>query len=74
MASISNDPGGRRRILFKDKNGHRKTIWLGKVNKRTADEIKTRLQNINTALKAGHSIDGEAAEWLARLATICTPS
>jgi hypothetical protein len=64
MASIANDPGGRRRILFLDKNGERKTIWLGKVSKRTAKEIKTRVESINTAAIAGHSIDGKTAEWL----------
>jgi integrase len=65
MASIANDPGGKRRILFLDKNGDRKTIWLGKVSKRTANEIKTWVEAINTAAIAGHSIDGETAKWLA---------
>ena len=31
MASIANDPGGRKRIIFTDKHRNRKTIWLGKV-------------------------------------------
>ena len=67
MASIANDPGGRRRILFVDKNSDRKAIWLGKVSKRTAEEIKTKVESINTAAIAGHSIDGETAEWLCKI-------
>src|SRR5581483_5474978 len=64
MASIANDPGGRRRIIFVDKSGDRKTIWLGKVSKRLAREIKTQLENINAAANAARSLDGETAAWL----------
>ena len=67
MASIANDPGGRRRILFLHKSGDRKAIWLGKVSRRTAEEIKTKVESINTAAIAGHSIDGETAEWLGKI-------
>src|SRR5207249_7992387 len=67
MASIANDPGGRRRIIFVDKNGDRKAIWLGKVAKRLAEEIKTKVESINTAAIAGCSIDGETAEWLGKI-------
>lgn len=35
MASISNDPGGRRRITFKNKDREHKTIRLGKVSSTT---------------------------------------
>ena len=67
MASISNDPGGRRRISFVDKSGNRPTIWLGKLSKRLAEEIKTKVESINTAIIAGHSIDGETADWLGKI-------
>ena len=67
MASIANDPGGRRRILFLDRNSDRKTIWLGKVSKRLAEEIKTKVESINCAAIAGVSIDGETAEWLGKI-------
>ena len=62
MASICNDPGGRRRILFVDKNGDRKAIWLGKESKRVAEEIKTKVESINTAAIAGCYTAGETAE------------
>jgi len=66
MASVVNNPGGRKRILFVAKSGDRKAIWLGKMSKRTADEIKTKVESINTAAIAGHSIAGETAEWLGK--------
>jgi hypothetical protein len=37
------------------------------MSKRTAKEIKTRVESINTAAIAGHSIDGDNAEWLGRI-------
>jgi hypothetical protein len=61
MASIANDPGGRRRILFVDKSGDRKAIWLGKVSKNLAKEIKTKVESLNAAAIAGCSIAGETA-------------
>src|SRR5438067_527772 len=68
MASIANDPGGRKRILFTDRHGQRRTIWLGKVSKKTADETKNRVELINTAAIAGHAIDSDTADWLAKIA------
>src|SRR5947209_7262368 len=46
MASIANDPGRRRPILFVNKHGDRKALWLGKLSKRLAEEIKTRVESI----------------------------
>ena len=70
MASIANDPGGRRRIIFKNRDRDRKAIWLGKISKRLAEEIKTKVESINTAAIAGHSIDGETAEWLGKIGDV----
>src|SRR5271156_4750493 len=67
MASIANDPGGRRRIIFTDKDRKRKAIWLGKVSKRVAEEIKTKVEAIKTATIAARSIDGETADWLGKI-------
>ena len=53
MASISNDPGGKRRILFFDPNGERKQIRLGKVSKWTAERIKTRVVKLVEHLQFG---------------------
>ena len=53
MASIANDPAGRKRIIFYDKNGDRKAIRLGKCSKKTAEEVRTRVESLNTAIIAG---------------------
>jgi hypothetical protein len=37
MASIVNDPNGRRRIQFVSPDGKRKTIRLGKIDRKTAE-------------------------------------
>ena len=39
MASISDDPNGRRRILFVAPDGSRKTIRLGKIDRKSAEAI-----------------------------------
>jgi integrase len=67
VASIATNPCGKRRIQFVDKDRERKTLWLGKVSKRVAEEIKVKVEAINAAQIAGLSIDGETAEWLARI-------
>jgi integrase len=64
MASIANDPGGRRRILFLNKAGDRKTIWLGKMSKHLAEEIKTRVERISNADISGCAMDRDTAAWV----------
>ena len=70
MASISNDPGGRRRIQFVDKDGKRKTLRLGKVSQRVAEEIKLKVEALNAAAIAGMSWDGETAKWVSNLTPV----
>jgi integrase len=65
MASISKDSGGNRRIQFVDVEGVRKTIRLGKMPQRSALEIKTRIEHLLAAKKAGCAWDGPTAEWVA---------
>ena len=67
MASISDDPGGYRRLLFMAPDGQRKTIRLGKVSHRVAEEIKHKVEALTAAATAGVSIDGETARWLAEI-------
>ena len=49
LASLSNDPGGRRRIQFVDGEGNRKSIRLGKLTKRAAETVKHHVEQLNGA-------------------------
>ena len=67
MASIGNDKGGLKRVLFVDPSGKRQTIRLGKSNKRIAETAKFHIEGLLSAKIAGHSPDAETANWLAGL-------
>lgn len=67
MASIANDPGGKRRVLFTLPGGDRKAIRLGKVAKRTAEAIKYRVEQLVEALHFKQPLEGDLAQWVAEL-------
>src|SRR5690349_1064554 len=65
MATIGNDPNGRKRILFFDGDGKRKTLRLGKVSKRQAESVKTRVELLIAAKITGTAPDDETSRWVA---------
>ena len=67
MASLSNDPGGRRRIQFVDADGNRKTIRLGKMSKRQAESVKLRVEDLVAAKLSNGSPSDETSRWLAEI-------
>ena len=67
MASISKDPGGRRRIIFKGGDNKRRAIRLGKVSQETALSVKVKVERLVAAQITGHALDNETAAWVARL-------
>jgi integrase len=67
MASIANDPGGRRRILFKDINVKRRTIRLGKTTARLAGEIKIKVEALFAARTGNFSPEPEVIQWVSRI-------
>jgi len=67
VASISNDRNGRRRILFVDANGDRKTIRLGKVPRRYAEAVKVKVEDLVFANTTGHAPADETSRWLVKL-------
>ncbi len=67
MASVINDPNGRRRLQFTDPNGRRQTIRLGKMPKRTAESVKTYVEHLLIAQLSKRPVDGETAKWVASL-------
>lgn len=64
MASISNDGGGRRRLLFVDPDGRRKTVRLGKITARAAETVKVRVEALLACRTAGCPWDGDLAAWV----------
>jgi integrase len=67
MASVSRSADGRVRILFVDKHKKRRAIHLGKATMKVANEIRIRVEAINSALIAGTSRDRETDAWLAKI-------
>jgi len=67
MASISNDPNGRRRVQFVDSDGKRKTIRLGKVSHRAAEAIKVKVEDLLSATITGHTPRDDTSRWAANL-------
>lgn len=64
MASISNDPGGRRRILFVASDGTRKTIRLGKASQRDAESVCRHVESLLASATANQPIPQQTAAWL----------
>jgi len=66
MASISSETNGKR-IQFVDSNCARKSVWLGDVDKRTAEGFRLRVEKIINSRIAGSSPDDETSRWIAAL-------
>ena len=62
MASISKEPGGRRTTQFVASDGRRRSICLGKVPQRLAEEIRGYVEALNAAVIAHVAIDRRTAE------------
>ena len=65
MASVIDDPDGRRRILFVDPNGVRRAVRLGKIDRKNADSICRHVETLLAAMINRHSMPRETAVWLA---------
>jgi len=78
MASICSDPGGRKRILFIDRDGVRRTVRLGKVTGRIALAVRLKVEAMVAARLTGGTVDDEVSRWVggigddlhAKLATV----
>jgi integrase len=70
MASISNDKNGKRRILFVDGAGKRRTIWLGRMPKKAASALGVRVDELVQNQIAGASHSAELLGWLRGLPEI----
>jgi integrase len=61
VASLSTDSAGRRRIQFDDT---RKSIRLGKCDRRTAEAITRHVEGLLSAKISGETIPRDTAAWL----------
>jgi integrase len=64
MASIVNDPNGRRRIQFVSPDGKRKTIRLGKIDRKSAESICRHVEALLAAKISGQPFPQGTAVWL----------
>src|SRR5262245_17048959 len=64
MASIVDDPGGKRRILFVAPDESRKTIRLGKIDRKTAETICRHVEALLSAKTNNDSLKPATASWL----------
>lgn len=67
MASVSNDPGGRKRILFTDGDGGRKAVRLGRVSIKDCESFRIWLERLVNAQTTNAPADPKTAAWLADL-------
>jgi integrase len=67
MASIANDPNGRRRILFVAPDGSRKAVRLGRIDRKSAESICRHVEALLAAKIGGQPIPRETAAWLANI-------
>jgi len=67
MASIANDPGGRKRILFVAPDESRKTIRLGKIDRKSAESICRHVEALLAAKIGGQPVPRDTAAWLANI-------
>lgn len=70
MASIHKEKRGGKtyyRLQFYDKNNRRRTMRLGTINRKAADTIRVRIEDLLSASFSGGSPNPETARWLAEL-------
>ncbi len=67
MATIGRDKNGRRRILFVDRDGKRRTVRLGRVDQRTAEAVCRHAEALLSAKLSGQPLVRETAVWVASM-------
>jgi hypothetical protein len=64
MASVVNDPNGRKRILFVVPDESRKAIRLGKCDRKSAEAIARHVEALLAAKIGGQPVPRDTAVWL----------
>jgi integrase len=69
MASVVNDPGGRKRILFVDVDENRKAVRLGKMDRKSAERICGHVESILAAKIGAQPIPRDTLAWSANISS-----
>ena len=69
MASVIDDPNGRRRIQFVAPDESRKTIRLGKIDRKSAESICRHVEHLLAAKMNAQPIPRDTSAWLAGVGT-----
>lgn len=64
MASLSRDPNSNYTVQVVCADGKRRSVRLGTVNKKTANEIKLKVETLNALAVAKLPLDTETAVWV----------
>ena len=67
MASVINDPNGRKRILFIGADGKRRPIRWGKVSMKDALTVRGHVEELLAAATLRRSPDNLTATWISSL-------
>lgn len=67
MASTVDDPNGRRRILFVGPDAKRRTIRLGKIDRKSAESICRHVEALSAAKTGGQPVPRDTAGWVAAI-------
>ena len=66
MASVVRDPNGFKRVQWSNGHGDRRTLRLGNVSVRQAEQLKVRIEQLLAARSTG-VLDAEASRWVESL-------
>ncbi len=63
MASICNDPGGRKRIVFEAPNGSRRAVRLGNVPRSVAKDFAGKIAHLTACHNTPHLVSENVLLW-----------
>ncbi len=64
MASLNRDHAGNYTVQLVCQDGKRRSIRLGAVNKKTANEVKLKVETLHALAVANLPMDAETAQWM----------
>ncbi len=67
MASIAQDPGGRKRIIFTDADGRRRAVRLGKCSLKLAGIVRDKIEPLAAARLSHGTVDPEVSAWVIQI-------